>query len=374
MSTPRQRILVCAVTIVSFACASRAAAQGQTTGRAQPGPLQPNRVAAVFPDGTLGPWHDINEGEPLPGMPLDAVWDSLERDPQRYNRLTNEPQEYFDVPPGSGKYCVGWRSSDRLFWCDPKQPGCQPLPNCISATGGQVAKRSPDRVLVASFLWGALRTGRPVQVEIRVFDSYDGGACAKPGSNLLGGFVADFGAPQSGWNATTIDLERFGIDFDAPRTGRIGIQVIMWEDRAGVRHSDQAWPLLWVTKSERSDYMGRADKFGFSSAHGAGDCKMESAACVQGESVCPDGERPVGPAVVLLGAGEYGNCQYIARKVKHKRGCTACPNQGEPITTQQSCGRDTDCPKKAKFKRLECLGGGPGHCYAKGPRLGCSNR
>ncbi len=367
---------------ILIACASLlvigsvdASARAPAVGTAAPVSLQPEKVARVFPDGTRGPWQDVTGGDVRTGdEPFAAIWDSFELDPRNYNRQANIPDEYYDVPPGSGQYCLELPGS-RLFWCDPNQQGCQPLPSCVSATGGDLAADPPDRAMIVSYLWGALGNGDRLQVELQFFDTYDGDDCSDAGSNMIGGLVSYFLPPARGQYHTTVDLSRFGLDFDTPQTGRIGIRMIMWTDRDNGLHSDQAYPLLWLTKSDWAHAMGQTDENGFSDAHGDGNCELDGNPdeCVRGEPACPNGDSPVGPAVLLLGEGEFGNCQYtLKRDAKAKKRCTGCPEKGDVFDTSDQCVDKFDCRVKLSVKRIDCPDGGAGFCKSiKGKRLDC---
>ncbi|RJP36946.1 MAG: hypothetical protein C4547_06510 [Phycisphaerales bacterium] len=354
---------------------SPADAQSPSYGQAAPRPLQPDQIAPILPDGSLGPWRDfVASDAQTGGEPLAAVWDSYELDPRDYNRRSNLPREYYDVPPGSGKFCLEDPGS-RLFWCDPEKQGCQRLPSCVSTTGGLIARDAPDRVFVTSFAWGVVGAPERLQIEFQYFDTYDATDCDDPGSNMIGGFVGNFLDPPPGDYITTVDMFLNGTDFDTPDTGRIGIKMTMWVDRRNGVHSERAFPLLWITKSDWADKMGQADENGFSDGHGDKNCEVgdNPDECVRGEPVCPNGDAPVGPAVLLLGEGEFGNCQYALKSdAKAKKGCATCPKKGDVYDTADECVDKFDCRVKLKVKRIDCPGGGDGFCKAiKGKRLDC---
>jgi len=338
-------------------------------------PLWPQKIAIVYPDGTQGPWIDyVPPATGVAGGDFAPIWDSYELNPRFWNTGDNVPHEFYDLPPGSGNYCFGKGFPNRLYWCDPKQPGCEYLPSCVTANGGDLAANAPDQATVLSFLWGILGNGKQLQVEIQLYDTYDGTGCSNPGSNLVSGLVAHFIPVPAGNYRITLDLVRHGLELDIPDTGRVGIWMTMWEDRDKGIHSDQAWPLIWPTKTDWHDVMGLDDLLGFSDAHGNNNCVLEGGnECVEGEVVCPNGDNVVGPALLLLGEAEPGACIYRLKKnSKPKKGCQSCPKKGDLHESELECSDKFDCPMKFKVKKIECPGGGPGFCKKlKGKRDRC---
>ncbi len=350
--------------------------QGATT------PLWPEKIAAVHADGRVGPWIDYRPPETRPTRGSDAtgarfapIWDSYELDPRRWNEKDNVPREFYDVPPGSGKFCIGKGNPNRLFWCDPQRESCETLPSCISANGGNLAQDAPHEADVISFLWGVLGTGKKLRVEIQLFDTYDATQCSDPGSNLVSGLLVRFVPPPKGFYRTTIDLARYGLQMKIPDSGRVGIKMIMWEDQPKGIPSDQAFPLLWPTKTDWQAVMGLDDVRGFSDAHGDNDCELDIKGdeCVEGKPVCPNGDGPVGPAVLLLGQGKPGACIYkLKRDSKPRRGCQTCPRKGDLFATEIACDTKFDCPVKETIKKIDCPQGERGFCKKlKGKRDGC---
>jgi len=80
-----------------------------------------------------------------------------------------------------------------------------------------------------------------------------------------------------------------------------------------------------------------------------------------------------GDGVVVMARNPFApRCQYKLKKdSKSKRGCEACPIEGDIIASQQNCKKKNDCDKKLKGK-IDCPGGGPGICKKiKGKRESC---
>lgn len=380
MSAPamlyRPSLVLCFVASLMARTAAATAAEPPFEVSGSTAALWPERVAAVYPDGTLGPWIDYAPpAEPSPAAAgLAPIWDSYELNPRFWNTRDNVPHEFYDVPRGSDRYCFGRGFSNRLFWCDPGRPGCERLISCANANGGDLADAAPARATVLSFLWGVRGPAKPLKIEFQIYDTYDGGGCSQPGAGRVSGLVAQFVAPPPGDYRTTLDLVRYGLELDVPDTGRIGIHMMLWEDRDRRVPSDRAYPILWFTKTEWREVMGLDDEQGYSDGHGNKDCVLDPGPneCVAGEPACSNGDGPVGPAVLLLGEGEPDRCIYsLKADSKPRQGCRTCPRKGDRFITDASCETKFDCPMSNVIRSIPCPEG-PGSCKKlKGQRADC---
>lgn len=232
--------------------------------------------------------------------------------------------------------------------------------------------RAPDEAWELTLVWGVEGDEKPLEIEILIFDTYDGTGCSDSGSNLVSGVILGFDPPVEGFYRTTVDLKGQGLEMEMPDTGRIGIRSIHWKDRDARIYSSRTSLGLWYGKSGWEEVIGRPDKKGFNDAEDP-NCRLDPNDCYTRESVCPGNEYgPISQAIQLLGEGRT-TCLYKLKKdAKPKRGCESCPKKDDLFSNDRDCRNGCHCAKKAKVKKVDCPEGGPGVCKKlKGKRDSC---
>ncbi|GIK16975.1 MAG: hypothetical protein BroJett003_19390 [Planctomycetota bacterium] len=275
-------------------------------------PVWPVKIAKVYADGTRGPWIEYTIPNLQQVAGFSPIWDSYEADPALWNNVDNVACEVYDLPPGSGAFCLGPCDGRRYRWCH-QNNGCgfRATPACISGNGGDMAANAPGLATVHTFLWGtdaAYPNGQALEIEFRFFGTYRMTTCPgeDTGSGQLDGVVYSFNPPAANsFFRTTVDLSVLpdgGVVM--PNAGRMAFHQVHWIEFDTQTPNPNVYHGLWPTKTGWEAVMGKDEARGVSDHHGNRDCVADPADCVFGGAVCPSGDGNTGPAGLLLGPAD----------------------------------------------------------------------